>query len=344
MEQNTISTQAEVLETTPQLASFQVLFGQAWQFFVKHLFALSSFFFLLTFIPSLLDVLLSAVGYTLLPNVQSRFVFLLISAGISLLGLIFVFVIKLISLGAIKKVQDIAQGIEDSDVVSSKKILLSAWPLFLVWIIAIVVTLGGAFLLIVPGIMVALSTMFVATFVVLENKKPIDAFVASFWLVNNRRWSLLLRYLLLGLLFLGSGLVLLVGLATITIIILHFWFGGVDQGITTVTSLILTNSLGHSGVYYLFSLVWGSLVSLIMTPFLALFVVFHFFVWQNLKTLVTDSASVEFAQKTKKILKTLSVVAIVFTVAFVIIGFVVEESRQERIENGQLLKTVHAGK
>ncbi len=75
------------LESTElSLDSFKVLFTHSWSFFVKHFLTISSFFFLLAFVPSLLNVLINLLGFKVLPVVESKGLFIFFSVVLSLVG------------------------------------------------------------------------------------------------------------------------------------------------------------------------------------------------------------------------------------------------------------------
>ncbi len=324
MEQQTNVTLLEE-STVNGLDSFKTLFKQSWNFFVKHFLTISSFLFLLAFVPSLLNIFIKLLGFKVLPGIEQKALFILFSVVLSLFGMFVGLLFQFLKLGAIKKVQDVSNGIEESHVISSKKILKSAIPLFLVWVVGIVATLGGSFLLIVPGVMVALSLLFATPFVVLEKKQTIDALVSSFWLVNGKRAQVFGRYALLMLVLLGVAAVVLFVLGTIAIVLTHFFYGGVDRGIAFVTSIILSEATAHTVSYYLFMLIWSLIVSLVLAPFWALFTIFNFFVFQNLKTIVTTEASERFKQKTKRTLQVFSFVAVLGIVLSIVLGILFED-------------------
>jgi len=81
------------------------------------------------------------------------------------------------------------------------------WSYILVAIIGLFVGLGSVFLLIVPGIIVALYTSFYSYALIVDGKKGLSAFTESYSLVRGRWWPVLGRMLFLVMMMLIVGLI-----------------------------------------------------------------------------------------------------------------------------------------
>ena len=94
--------------------------------------------------------------------------------------------------------------------------LFSCFPLFLKFlfglILYVLIILGGMILLIIPGIIWAIKSLFVSYFIVDKRLYPVEAVNRTFVITKGVKWDLFLFVLLLGLINLLGALCLLIGL------------------------------------------------------------------------------------------------------------------------------------
>lgn len=355
MEQQNTTTHVDTLElesTKPQLESFKTLFASSWQFVKMHFKPLFIFFFVLGFLPSLLQLIFQFINQKLMIG---------FGPSVAVLPVLFVFGVALfvvnvlsqvIMFGAVKKVSDLASGANDSFVVSCKKILSVGFSLIWASILTIATILGGTMLLIIPGILFAISLSFVGASVVLENKKGVDALVQSFWYVKGRRGGVFWRLFLVGLCVMLFSFLVFVILGSIAIGIISLKFGGFNEGLQAVVSFVLVNAgneyVPPTGLFLLIIGVWSFVASLLNAVVWSVVAVFGFKLWENVKQLQGEVVEEAFAKKTKKTIKIVAwfgvvVVPVVLTlVVLVSLNTAREKAQQAATQNQMMFEEMQA--
>lgn len=355
MEQQNTTTKTDALElesTKPQLESFKTLFASSWQFVKTHFKPLFIFFFVLGFLPSLLQLIFQFTSQKLALGVGNSFAI----APVLFVFAIATFVVNVLSqvilFGSVKKVSDLASGTNDSFTVSCKKILSVGFSLIWASILTIATILGGTMLLIVPGILFAISLSFVGASVVLENKKGVEALVQSFWYVKGRRGPVFWRLFLVGLCVMLFSFLVFVVLASIAIGIISLKFGGFNEGLQAVVSFVLVNAgneyVPPTGLFLLIVGVWSFVASLLNAVIWSIVAVFGFKLWENVKLLQGEVVEEVFAKKTKKTVKIVAwfgviVVPIVLTLGvFASLNSAREKARQAATQNQMMFDEMQA--
>jgi uncharacterized membrane protein len=118
-----------------------------------------------------------------------------------------------ITLGSIKIYLSLVDGkkAEFSDLFSLFKANL-IWKYFLATTIYGIAVVLGVFLLIIPGIYIAIKYAFFTFFIVDKNTGVLEAFSRSGEITKNRIWNLFLFEILVGLVLLAGAVALLLGL------------------------------------------------------------------------------------------------------------------------------------
>ena len=179
-----------------KLSSFDELFKRSWQIYKERF----SVFMGILIIPFLFVITTTAAGL-ILPSFKSSFLFALLAFFLLILGVI-VNLWAIISILYAIKDREEKVGVRECFKRAKSKILSYLWVGFLVGFI----NLGGAFLLIIPGIIFYIWFVLSPYVLIAEEKKGFSALWKSKQLVKGNWWPVFWRFLLIGLIFSIVGL------------------------------------------------------------------------------------------------------------------------------------------
>ncbi len=329
----------------PELTSFKLLFKESWSFFKAHFKSLFAFFFLVSLIPNIAQILIQFSLIKLLPSFHSPISTAIVFFTFATLAFVVYIFSQVIQIGSIKKIHSLSLNESESALTSSKGILKFSVPIILTSVITFLFLLGGSAVFIVPGILFAISSTFMSAFVVIENKKGSDALVSSFWLVNGRRGKVITRLLFLTLSLAGIALVFFAVLASIVIGISFIVFGGLGDALVWYLNFMFVNAgnqyVPPTNLFYIFAIVLSVFSSAISVFFMGMLNIFTFKLWQNVKLNTTETIPEDFTTKTKKQIKIFAWIGLGTIVIFFILGqftniFVPTTTPQEIQQNNTL--------
>jgi hypothetical protein len=186
-------------------------------------------------------------------------------------------------------------------------ILPSVW----VSLAMLLISLGGIFMLVIPGLIAAFLIMFAVFALIVDHYQQIDAIVYSWHLVKKQWLALFIRMFVANLIF---------GLIALGIFVI-FWALGIGESPIQTVSRVRQGSLGIS--------ISQSILEQAVTNFFSVPVTISFMsiLYSSAKRRVPDGPNEKEVESIKKIIKVLAVVGIIF----LLLGFFASSLRLAQI-------------
>lgn len=212
------------------LSPIQDLFKKTWHTFTKNLLNIFLFnliglgAYLLVSIMGFIALFLSGIGLGVLQGPLQ-------ASSMVLFGILLIlFLLAFMVVGVVWQVGLILIIDRSREHESFKEVLRSSWklviPVIVIQILVSLLTIGGFFLLIIPGIILSVLFSFALFEVVLNNKKGFEALRASLLMVGKNFWGVAGRLLILSVISLVMAVALKdVGGLLLIVNILLGWFG-----------------------------------------------------------------------------------------------------------------------